>query len=127
MKFDAPPPCTDDPGRWFSKDEARREDAKRVCATCPFQDPCRELSERPIVFKDSVYVVRNGVWAGQDRREAPDTDRLSPKQRQTRDRAAEIRGYLAEGRSKYWIGKKMGLGSGSINNIVNNHLSGGTA
>lgn len=123
--FDGTPPCAADPAMFFSLNPARREQAKGVCATCPFSEPCRALSERPLEFADSSYAVRNGVWAGVDRREAPDEDRLSPKQRQTRDRTEQVRVFRSQNLKVTEIARRMGISHGSVNHIINTYLTTG--
>lgn len=119
--FNASPPCANDPAMFFSKNPARREQAKGVCSTCPFQDPCRDLSNLPIQFDDSTYIVQNGIWAGEDRSVV--VSDLTPKQRQMTERAAQVKKYLDEGLSKYAIGKKMGIGQGSVTHTIKYYLT----
>lgn len=129
--FDETPPCADDPTLFFSTDPARKEEAKRVCSTCPFSIPCAKLSEQPIVMPWGIYPVEYGVWAGAEKTPVsinPSMSRKagtepSPKQRQQMDRAAKIKALLDDGvTSKVEIGRRVGISHGSVSLIMKNYL-----
>lgn len=56
---DVRPPCGDGSDRWVSDDRDQRDDAARLCQSCPLIVVCRDY--------DNAVHPTHGVWAGVDR------------------------------------------------------------
>lgn len=55
-RLGAPPLCSDDPERWWSRDPEDVADAVAVCGLCPLREPCLAYA----VAADE----REGTWGG---------------------------------------------------------------
>lgn len=134
MRFDADvePPCTVDPESWFSDDKDIQATAQRVCASCPFQEPCAELRDlpfdRPLDDDGPIERAEFGTWAGETLVPPLVTNRhsvdLTPRQIERNQRIERVRVLLSGGRhTKADICRELEISFGSLNHIINNYLT----
>lgn len=133
MSFDGEPPCTADPESFFSDDKEVQAVAERVCASCPFQEPCRELRDQPFPYladEDSrIEGAEYGTWAGETlapplvtTRWAPEIV-LTPRQQLREQRLARIRVLLSEGKGQADIARDLEVNISSVAHLINTYLT----
>ena len=80
QQFEDPECAKYDPEAWFvdsNDDNNYNPMAAKICATCPYRNPCAEYAIQ--------YINLDGMWGG-----------LTPKQRATIRRDRKIRGTVIE-------------------------------
>lgn len=131
MTFDGTPPCAEDPELFFSEDEGEQDLARRVCAGCPFREPCAELRDMPFDAADAIIPSAEfGTWAGETlvpprvhEHRLSEEKILTPRQRKTLENVEAVKGLLAEHLGKTEIGRRLGISHGSVNHIISTYLT----
>ena len=97
------PPCAANPELWFSNDANDITEARIICHTCPFADPCARIA---LALRPS-----DGIWAGR-------TAGAWGKARQRHQRTAQIVDvairWEASGVSHATAARELGVSVGAL-------------